>query len=59
MLELKFKIVEIEQLINQGDAEYMNTSDKELVRIYQNLYRKEEGYYYNIEQRLKMKEQKT
>ena len=58
MLELKFKIVEIEQLIKQGDGEYMNTSDKELVKIYQNLYRKEDGYYYNVQQRLKMKEQK-
>jgi len=58
MLELKFKIVEIEQLIKQGDVEYMNSSDKELVKIYQNLYRKEEGDYYNVQQRLKMKEQK-
>ena len=59
MLELKFKIVEIEQLIKQGDVEYMNSSNKELVKIYQNLYRKEGGYYYNVQQRLKMKEQKT
>jgi len=50
--ELKFTIEEMEQLIRQDDAEYMNP-DKKLVRIYQNLYRKEGEYYYNVEQKLK------
>ena len=52
MFELKFTVSEMKQLIKQGDAEYMNPN-KELVRVYQNLYGKEGGYYFNVEQRLK------
>ena len=57
MLELKFTINEMGQLIKQGDAEYLD-SNKELVRIYQNLYRKEREIYYNVEQRLKIQDKK-
>ncbi len=52
MFELKFTINEMEQLIKQDDAEFMD-SKKELPRIYQNLYRKDGECYYNVEQRLK------
>ncbi|MCK4552780.1 hypothetical protein KAT80_01075 [Candidatus Pacearchaeota archaeon] len=55
MFELKFTINEIEQLIKQGDAEFMD-SNKELVSIYQNLYRKDGELYYNVEQRLKIQD---
>lgn len=52
MFKLKFTINEMEQLIKQGDAEFMN-DNKKLARIYQNLYRKDGECYYNIEQKLK------
>jgi len=53
MKTLEFTIKDIEQLVKQGDAEYMN-KDKVLVRIHQNLYRREDDCYYNVEQRIRM-----
>ena len=55
MLELKFTLDEMEQLIEQGDAEYMNP-DKVIITVYNNLYRKDGELYYNVEQRLKNSE---
>ena len=52
MLELKFTIKEIEELVEQGDANYLDEKN-ELVRIYQNLYRINGDYYYNVQQKSK------
>ena len=52
MFKLKFTINEMEQLIKQGDAEFMDDNEK-LARIYQNLYRRSGECYYNVEQKLK------
>ncbi len=53
MLELKFTIEEMKKLIEQGDAEFLN-KDENLALVYQNLYRKENGFYYNVLQRIRM-----
>lgn len=58
MLELKFTINEMEQLMKQGDAKYMNI-DKVLIVVYNNLYRKDGNHYYNVEQRLKIQGKET
>jgi len=49
-MELKFTRKQIEKLVEQGDADYLN-EDKELVAVYQNLYKLEKDYYYNVQQR--------
>ena len=48
-MQLKFTKKQIEELVKQGDANYMN-KDKVLVAIYQNLYKLNGDYYYNVQQ---------